>query len=175
MNMSPEQENFEALRRLLALKRHEQPPPGYFNHFSIQVIRRIQAGERVPDSLLERLFMEAPWFQRMWGILEAKPVLVGAFGAAVCGLMLAGLVYSENVNVAAAPVLLPPPDPQEPTPTQLVESSPVTPMFSRMEGVGLSNTGGIATIESRPSLFQEFNPYQRPWVVPASYTAPAKP
>jgi len=45
MSMSSEPENFEALRRLLVIKRHEQPPPGYFNDFSRQVISRIRADE----------------------------------------------------------------------------------------------------------------------------------
>jgi hypothetical protein len=100
--MSQDTENFEQLRRLLALKRHEQPPPGYFNNFSRQVILRIQAGERGgEESFLERLFGEAPWLQRLWAMLEPRPVLVGACGLAVCGLMVTGLLTSEKADVSA--------------------------------------------------------------------------
>src|SRR5215831_12887312 len=98
-NMYPDSEEFDSLRRLLALKRHEQPPPGYFHHFSRNVIVRIQAGERGMDAAsLERLLWDAPWLQRFWTALEAKPVLAGALGVAACAMLLAGLIYSLPDN-----------------------------------------------------------------------------
>jgi len=97
MSMYPESENFEALRRLLAFKRHEQPPPGYFHNFSGRVIDRIRAGERAPElSLFERLFAPAQWLQRLWAALETKPAFAAAMGAAVCSLLLVGVVYSTE-------------------------------------------------------------------------------
>jgi hypothetical protein len=100
--MYPDSENFDSLRRLLGLKRHEQPPPGYFHHFSRNVIVRIQAGERGVDSTsLERLLWEAPWLQRFWTALEAKPVLAGALGVAACAMLLAGIIYSLPDNAPA--------------------------------------------------------------------------
>ena len=97
--MSQDSEEFKALRQLLALKRHEQPPPGYFNDFSGQVVARIKAGDRVDDTLAARLLWEAPWLQRIWGALEANPVLVGVFGATVCGLLVWGVTFSEKADV----------------------------------------------------------------------------
>ena len=92
-----EQENFDSLRRLLALKRHEQPPPRYFQNFSGHVIARIRAGERVDRSgFWESLSWEAPWLQRLWGSFESKPILAGALGMAVCGLLVSGIALSEK-------------------------------------------------------------------------------
>src|SRR3954469_13157033 len=103
MNMSPEQENFDSLRRLLALKRHEQPPPGYFQHFSAQVISRIQAGERVDRSgFWASLSWEAPWLQQLWRAFDTKPIMAGALGMAVCGLLVSAIAFSEK---AANPAL----------------------------------------------------------------------
>jgi hypothetical protein len=99
MSMRPETENFEQLRRLLALKRHEQPPPGYFNSFSSQVIARIEAGERGDDAVgFARWIWEGVWLQRLWEALAAKPALAGVFGVAVCGLLIAAVIYSDSPN-----------------------------------------------------------------------------
>jgi hypothetical protein len=115
--MSQDTENFEPLRRLLALKRHEQPPPGYFHNFSRQVIMRIQFGETgETEGVLERLLAEASWLQRIWAAFEAKPVLAGAFGVAICGLLITGLVYSDSSDLPAVAVV----------PTLQTQSGPLT-------------------------------------------------
>jgi hypothetical protein len=103
MSMNQDTENFEQLRRLLALKRHEQPPPGYYHNFSRQVIARIKAGERGEQgNLIERWFEQAPWIQRIWAAFEAKTAVAGAFGVAVCGLLVAGVLYSDKADVSTA-------------------------------------------------------------------------
>jgi hypothetical protein len=99
--MNQDTENFEQLRRVLVLKRHEQPPPGYFNNFSRQVIARIEAGERgAAGALIDRLVWEAPWLQRIWAAFEAKPILAGACVAAVCGLLITGVVCTDKTDVS---------------------------------------------------------------------------
>src|SRR5215467_7319885 len=104
--MNPEQENFAELRRLLVIKRYEQPPPRFFNDFSRQVIARIRAGERAEESIVERLGWEAPWLRRIWSAFENKPLLAGAFGVAVCSLLVSGIIYSERVETVASPTIV---------------------------------------------------------------------
>src|SRR5262249_34461284 len=94
--MSPIPDDFEQLRRLLALKRHEQPPPGYFYGFSRQVIVRIQAGELGNESDASFWsFSGWSFLQRIWATLDARPVLAGAFGVAVCGFFVVGALMSD--------------------------------------------------------------------------------
>jgi hypothetical protein len=40
--MSPNSENFDALRKLMALKRHEVPPPGYFDRLADKISYRLE-------------------------------------------------------------------------------------------------------------------------------------
>ena len=77
--MSQDTENFDSLRKLLALKRYELPPPGYFHNFSRQVIVRIKAGES--GDAAGGAFWDLGWLQRLWAALEAKPALAGGFGS----------------------------------------------------------------------------------------------
>src|SRR5262249_31536952 len=107
--MTPNSENFEALRQLLALKRHEVPPPGYFHGFSREVIIRIKAGEGQQTTTW--WLFEGSWLRRFWAAFEARPILAGGFGVAVCGFFVAGaLISSESTEItglAAQPGPLP--------------------------------------------------------------------
>jgi hypothetical protein len=154
--MNPEQENFEQLRRLLAWKRHEQPPPGYFNDFSRQVRARIiEADGEV--SAEELLVWEAPWLQRIWAAFQAQPILAGAFGVIVCGLLVSGIAFSENTQATPNVALFPTPETQ-PAPVEMARS----PVLGVPEAAEASSTVGIVTGPSGPSLFQEFKDSQAP-------------
>jgi len=92
--ISQEHENFGPLRRLLVLKRYEQPPPGYFIHFSIQVIARIKAGEGAHRSLFERLWCDPDWLHCLRLGVETKSVWVRALGVTAWALLMAAGIYA---------------------------------------------------------------------------------
>jgi len=106
--MSENQPNFESLRRLLALKRHEVPPPGYFNNFSSQVMARIRVGEdESSTNWLERVFAAMPWLLKWLRGLETKPVFAGGFATTLCLLLVFGAVMAQRPESAPEALLQP--------------------------------------------------------------------
>ena len=91
MNSSPE--DFKDLRQLLALKRHEKPPPGYFSYLPDKVMMRIER-----DDLSDY----STWWQWLVQKFDARPVLAGAYAFAISGLMLLGLKLSDDLQFEAA-------------------------------------------------------------------------
>ena len=87
--MSTGTEDFEKLRKLLKLKRYEQPPPGYFNNFSNLVISRIEREGNAQGA-------SVPWFGSIFRVLESSPVFSGLFGAAVCALVIYGISAAKS-------------------------------------------------------------------------------
>ena len=152
--MNREQEDIQGLRRLLALKRHEQPPRGYFDRFSGQVIARIRAGERAPDSFWERFAFEANWLQQIWAAFETKPLLAGAFGATICALITTGFVFSDRPsNLQTAPLTVLSPNGNQPPIVQVATPVPGS-IFGKIPG--LDSAGGESVDAVQPSLFQQF-------------------
>ena len=95
--MNEPEPNFEALRKLLAVKKNEVPPPGYFNNFSSQVVSRIRLGEaKQSDGLLGSLFSEAPWLLKIIQMLEGKPAIAGLFASVMFLFLVAGIVYTDH-------------------------------------------------------------------------------
>jgi len=85
--MSENENDFDALRRLLALKRHEIPPPGYFENFSDRVIARIRAGDTAA---------ELPWLLRFIQWFERRPAMPVTFATSMCLVLLYGIVSVQQ-------------------------------------------------------------------------------
>ena len=94
--MNPDSEDFDSLRQLLALKRHEVPPPGYFDRLSRDVMARIKAGD---DG--GQIGADFSWYRRLLSMFDVKPIFAGAFGTAVCAFLISGVLSSEQTPVIA--------------------------------------------------------------------------
>jgi len=162
--MNENEDNFEMLRRLLVLKRHETPPPGYFNNFSGQVLRRIRAGENVESaSVLDQLFGPASRLGRILRILDAKPAFASGFAGALCLVLLFGIVYAERPDMASPPMLQ-----AENTPTSLAALSP-TAMSQPAGQIGImSSTNPVLNLQGINANFGQQNMLAQP----ASFQVP---
>lgn len=167
--MNPEQDNFQPLRRLLVLKRYEQPSAGYFDTFSTQVIARIRAGEPLAnESILDWVSWDAPWLQRLLAALEAKPLVAGAFAMGICGMLVAGVVFSEKADNASFAIV---PPGQNNVPIANLAATPApNPLFEQPTVTAVSSTAGVLAEPGRVSLFQPFKPEAKPLFERASGT-----
>ena len=99
--MNESNQNFNELKRLLKLKQHEVPPPGFFNNFSGEVVARIRAGEAGgSERLVDQLQLQVPWLMGWLRSFEAKPGGIGGFATSLCLLLLIGVVMAERPDSA---------------------------------------------------------------------------
>jgi hypothetical protein len=168
--MNENENNFDSLRRLLAFKNSETPPPGYFNNFSAQVVNRIRAGEaREPVTAAEQLFSEAPWLMKFLQIFEAKPAFAGAFAGALCLVLVFGIVFAERPDASAPQPLL---QTAEAASAPLTDVSPAALVAQQPSGqiiLAADSTNPATSLEPVASLFGQ----QDPFAQQVSFTVPA--
>jgi len=125
--MNDNNQDFEALRRLLALKRHEVPPPGYFEDFSSNVIARIRASEAV---------RRTPWLLRLLQAFESRPAYPVSFASALCLLLLFGIVSVQ----------------QNPQVVQVFGSSPTSFPVATTGGTALDMNQSLVDVTTNPPM-----------------------
>lgn len=135
--MSEESNEFVKLQRVLALKRHEIPPPAYFERFPLRVMARIEAQE---------IAAGIPWWQKLFPQFSASGGLRGVNALALAGL---SLIAFSLFHIATAPVSedqltwVAPPIPQRATWSPLPLSEP-------REGVGAAYLASESGTNSQP-------------------------
>jgi hypothetical protein len=146
--MNENENNFESLRRLLAFKNRETPPPGYFNDFSRQVVARIRAGETSESSVA--------WFSRLIQAFEFKPAFAGAFASALCLVLVFGIVYAERPDAAPQPLLTSSTQVSSPlamaSPTDFIPPTGSSGLIASNNSV--LNLGSVASLFNQPNQNQ---------------------
>ena len=148
--MSDTNKNFEDLKKLLKLKRHEIPPPGYFNNFSGDVVSRIRAGEADgSSSVLERLQEGSSFWTTLFSVFQAKPGVLGGLATSVCLLLLISVVLADRSDSGSPSAM----------PTMTQTSQPVSsgnPMLTQLapaEGGISVSTNPVASLQPVATLF----------------------
>jgi hypothetical protein len=95
MKSNLDSENFEAVRKLMALKRHEMPPAGYFNRLPGIIILRIERGEG-----------KLTIWERISADFTIRPAFAYAFALAACAALTTSL-YSVRTRSAESSVQTP--------------------------------------------------------------------
>jgi len=143
--MNPEPQDTSRLQKLLALKRHERPPPRFFNDFSDRVISRLHSPGAIEP---------AYWWQRLGLELDVKLAAIFAFGLVVCGLFLFG-VTSAMQGEETGPVAHATPG-NAPGPAA---TSPRVALVAGGVGVPRGIAGSTDPVISTPSASSPFNQF----------------
>lgn len=87
----PKPDQAEALRRLMSIKRHEAPPPGFFEGFSSKVIAQLEAETNVSA---------LPWWREWLNVFVHRPALAGAVGMLAGVMLVAGGTLARTASAA---------------------------------------------------------------------------
>lgn len=128
--MEPAPQNpdeFEAVKKLLALKRHEEPPPGYFDRLPGEVRARINHAQANPE----------PFWRRWLEAWDLSPQLATGYAAVACVLVLGGFWLAGQSGPQGGQQVVTTP-PLQPTTNQASLVSP-----SNSSPTGLFNTPSL--------------------------------
>ena len=79
------------MERIIALKRYEQPPPGYFHLLPDRIINRIERGEG-----------QSGFWEKWWPAFRVRPALAYALGLTVCGVLAAAIYCPPRMDQMAS-------------------------------------------------------------------------
>ena len=158
--MQEDPQEFEKLRKLLALKRREMPPPGYFDGFSSKVTSRIEAAQLASPSL----------WQQVASLFRTRPAITWSFSAfAVMVLFVASNGFDQQPAANQANSL-----PTFGEPRSSATSASLALATNRSSGIfgpariALEPVGGVQT-NAEPKLDSLFSTPFYHQVRPASY------
>jgi hypothetical protein len=153
--MNESDNNFEALRQLLKLKRHEVPPPGYFNRFSTQIIAGIRAAEAGDARVAGQA---SSWWSNFFQLFELKPAFAGAFASALCLLLIFGIVYADRPESGQQPFL---PN-ADSSVASFAAMTPASVPSAAYAADGMASNNPAASLQPVASLFGSENPLVQP-------------
>src|ERR1700733_14562068 len=85
--MNSDLHDFETLRKLIALKRYEQPPPGYFNRLPDRIASRLERGEG-----------QLGFWEKFVAQFAFRPAFVYSFSLAALSALTVSVIYSVKVQ-----------------------------------------------------------------------------
>jgi len=156
--MNQSENNFQELKKLLKLKQHEIPPPGYFHTFSDQVVSRIRAGEGSGgQALTEKLHINAPWLVSLLQVFETRPGLVGAFATCLCFLLVLGVVVADRSDTTPKDILAVSPATAPETSVASIAPPMMAANAGDESGIAVS-TNPVISLQPAATLFGQQNP-----------------
>ena len=150
-----EQNNFQDLKRLLKLKQHEVPPPGYFNHFSSDVVARIRDGEIGGAEGIS-------WLHNLLRIFEARPGIIGGLATSLCVLLLFGVVLADRSDAPTGGATMANARSEQGATAApaLAASVPLLPAGDN-SGIALNTNSGAVTVSSLQPMASLFGQQQQ--------------
>ncbi len=159
--MKENEQNFDELKKLLKLKQHEIPPPGYFNNFSGKVVARIRAGEAANrGSAYEQVETHSPWLARFIAIFEIKPSVIGAFATGLCLLFALGVALTAKDGAGTNGLMAETQDPAAPA-MSLASASITAPLLADGGG-GIQISTNPVSLQPMANTFGQANPLFQP-------------
>lgn len=162
MNMHNENHEFDKLLKLLAIKRLEKPPQGYFDNFSACVIDKLDRIDNPVGESGESVLLQ------LWKMFVAKPALAGAFAVILIVGAIAVMRPPQTADIPLRPGIT------QNNPWELNVQSKQDESFAGLSGVASSqsadhsSTNPVTPSSGAPSLFQQIPTLINP--TPASYT-----